>query len=233
MPRFLKTIFTQIVQLCVWSARQIWRGATELTRFVGVVLREVGGRAWQHPRTTGVVLGLGVTGTFCQLMFSETWFPAAADVSSSQEQSTEKMTGMDGQLISVLPDVEPAKIETDFPMTALVPNKVTPPELPEFEPILPVASSEATATAAQLASQQNEAPVTTGSQFGTPPWSEQSIPDYQPNGRQSVAKTATSAANAPAAWLTGTIEDGHSKSPAVPATRIAGPWGGPRMPQRN
>ncbi len=228
MPRFLKTQLTQIVRFAGWVLHRCWRGMSGLTRFTGIALRETGGWAWQHPRTTGVGLGLIVTGTVCQLVLSDAIFPKTATVAPSKSDSTAEMTGMDGQLISVLPDVEPAKLETDFPMTALVPNTVTPPALPVREPILPVASTD-------LETPTEQVSVSTGSQFGTPPWSEptQTIPDYRPNATGSVADSSPSQTSGSAAWLTGTIEAENPQSNSSTPTRIAGPWADPQTPRRN
>lgn len=235
MPRFLKTQLTQGVRLTGWVAHRCWRGLSGLTRFTGFALREVGGRAWQHPRTTGVVLGLVVTGTVCRFVFSDALFPETADRTPAKTDSTAQMTGMDGQLISVLPDVEPAKLETDFPMTALVPNTVTPPALPDREPIVRVASTNATPVSSNLDPQTDHVPVTTGSQFGTPPWSEpvQTIPEYRPNTAGPIVDSSSNSTAGPGAWLTGTIEPEHGSPRSTPPTQIAGPWGNPGTPHRN
>ena len=134
MPRFLNTYFTQGVRFFGWCTQWCLRGVIRSIQFTAVVLRASGARAWQYPRTTGLALGLVVTGVACQVFFSGALFPEPADVGSHDAQSSDELTGMDGQLLSVLPDVEPAKLETDFPMTALVPNTVSPPTMPDFEP---------------------------------------------------------------------------------------------------
>ena len=234
MPRFLNTYFTQGVRFFGWCTQWCLRGVIRSIQFTAVVLRASGARAWQYPRTTGLALGLVVTGVACQVFFSGALFPEPADVGSHDAQSSDELTGMDGQLLSVLPDVEPAKLETDFPMTALVPNTVSPPTMPDFEPILPVASLGTGEATNQPTSQNHDVPVATGSQFGTPPWSESTIPEYRPTTDRSIAdhSNPSSKQTGSGAWLTGTIESVTPTSQPTSPTRMAGPWGNSQTPQR-